>query len=40
MMPDKRGQPKLVKPALSPEQVREIIDLLRRLVEALEKGKP
>ena len=38
MVPDNRYVPK--KPILSPEQVRELLDLLRRLVEALEKGKP
>jgi hypothetical protein len=38
MQPDRRYTPP--RPILSPEQVRELIDLLRRLVEALEHGPP
>jgi len=37
MRPDARFP---LKPVLSPEQVSELLALLKRLVEALEKGKP
>jgi hypothetical protein len=38
MTPDRRYTPP--RPVLSPEQVTLLLDLLRRLVEAMEKGKP
>ena len=38
MIPDRRYTPP--RPLITPLQVVELIDLLRRLVVALEKGKP